>query len=142
MSYIFRGSQGLLWLTSVSPLDYIPSRNPHTLFLSPSDDSEVINIISNIKNSSPGWDEIPLKVLRNVMQYLITPIVHIINTSLHSGIVPFEMKIASIIPLYKSGDNTLYNNYRPTSIHPAISKILEKVFAKRLTDFRNRHEIF
>ena len=36
------------------------------------------------------------------------------------------MKIAKIIPLYKSGDNQSHCNYRPISILPSLSKILEK----------------
>ena len=51
------------------------------------------------------------------------------------------MKIAKIIPLYKSGDNQSYCNYRPISILPSLSKILEKTVYKRLTDYLNKYDI-
>ena len=51
------------------------------------------------------------------------------------------MKIAKIIPLYKSVDNQSYCNYRPISILPSLSKILEKTAYKRLTDYLNKYDI-
>jgi len=48
---------------------------------------------------------------------------------------------AAIIPLYKSGDKKLVNNYRPISLLPSFSKIFEKVMAIRLTKFLTNHNI-
>ena len=45
------------------------------------------------------------------------------------------MKIAKIVPLFKSGDDCTFTNYRPVSLLPQFSKILEKLFDKRFTDF-------
>ena len=46
------------------------------------------------------------------------PLTHIVNLSIESGIVPDQMKIARVIPLFKSGDNNLFTNYRPVSVLP------------------------
>ena len=51
---------------------------------------------------------------------------HIINRSLASGIVPTEFKCGKVVPIYKSGNQTDIDNYRPITILPAISKVLEK----------------
>lgn len=51
---------------------------------------------------------------------------HIINRSLASGIVLTEFKCGKVVPIYKSGNQTDVNNYRPITILPAISKVLEK----------------
>ena len=45
---------------------------------------------------------------------------------MRSGQVPNEWKIAEVIPLHKSGSTEDNNNFRPISILPAVSKILEK----------------
>ena len=45
------------------------------------------------------------------------------------------MKIAKIIPLLKSGNKSLFINYRPVAVLPQFSKILEKLFCKRLNKF-------
>uniref|UniRef100_A0A8C6SLB0 Reverse transcriptase domain-containing protein n=1 Tax=Neogobius melanostomus TaxID=47308 RepID=A0A8C6SLB0_9GOBI len=49
-----------------------------------------------------------------------------------SGIVPSELKIAKVVPLYKNGENASFSNYRPISILPCFSKILEKLVYRRL----------
>ena len=51
------------------------------------------------------------------------------------------MKLAKVIPLFKSGDNNIYKNYRPVSILPAFSKILEKVVYNRLIDYLTKLNI-
>lgn len=55
--------------------------------------------------------------------------------SFKSGVFPDQMKIAKIIPIYKSGDSHLYSNYRPISLLYQFSKILEKLFLNRLDSF-------
>ena len=42
------------------------------------------------------------------------------------------MKIANVLPLYKSGDPMLFNNYRPLSLQCIVSKVFEKVMYSRL----------
>ena len=49
------------------------------------------------------------------------------------------MKIAKVIPLYKSNGKNEFTNYRPVSLLPQFSKILEKLFGIRLVSFINRH---
>ena len=55
-----------------------------------------------------------------------------INASIESGHVPDTMKLAKVIPIYKSKDKQMLNNYRPISLLPIFSKILEKVVYQML----------
>ena len=64
-----------------------------------------------------------MKITINI---IIEPLTHIINQSLKTGIVPSEMKIAKVIPIHKSSDPSVLKNYRPVSLLPAFSKLLEK----------------
>ena len=66
---------------------------------------------------------------------------HFINLSIISGVFPDQLKIARVIPLFKSGDKSIFTNYRPVSVLPAFSKILEKVIYNRLLDYLNKHKI-
>ena len=61
---------------------------------------------------------------------------------MQNGTVPEKMKIAKIIPIYKSGEKDLINNYRPISLLPALSKIMEKIVANRLVNYFNRYDLF
>ena len=69
------------------------------------------------------------------------PLTHIINLSIRSGIVPDRMKIARVIPIFKSGDSSLLTNYRPVSVLPVFSKLLEKVVYNRILKYLDKHGI-
>ena len=69
------------------------------------------------------------------------PLTHIINLSLSTGVVPNQMKTAKIIPIFKTGDKHLFTNYRPISILPAFSKVLEKVTANKLINFLESNKL-
>jgi hypothetical protein len=49
-----------------------------------------------------------------------------------SGFFPTRLKYATIKPLFKNGDKKKYSNYRPNSILPSFSNILEKIMYIRL----------
>jgi len=65
----------------------------------------------------------------------LQPITHLINKSFVIGIVPQDLKIAKVIPIYRSFDQSLRQNYRPLSLLTAISKILEIIMYKKLLSF-------
>ena len=114
----------------------------HSIFLSPTTVQEVTDIVSTLKPSnSCGQDGISSNLLKVIIPNIVKPLVHIFNRSLATGIVPSQFKVAKVIPIFKSGDKFSFNNYRPISILPAISKILEKLVYKRIHDFITRHNI-
>ena len=55
--------------------------------------------------------------------------------------MPGNLKTAKIVPIFKSGDKTALNNYRPISILPAISKVLEKLVCNTLVGFLEENDI-
>jgi len=78
-----------------------------------------------------------MNVVKEYFNLICTPLTYIINLSLNSGIVPQETKITQVIPLFKSGDNSLFTNYRPVSVLPVFSKFLERIIHNRLLNFLN-----
>ena len=73
---------------------------------------------------------------------MINPLVHIINLSLNSGIVPNAMKLAKVVPIFKNnGSSTIMKNYRPVSLLPVMSKILERIVYNRLFSFVIKQKI-
>jgi retron-type reverse transcriptase len=63
------------------------------------------------------------------------------SLSFNTGTVPSQLKIAKVIPVYKSGDRRMVENYRPISLLNVFSKIFEKVVHNRLTTFLNINNI-
>ena len=84
---------------------------------------------------SSGHDGVSSKLLKDTINEIVLPITHIINQSLVKGIVPNEMKIAKVIPIYKTSDQMNLKNYRPVSLLPAFSKLLEKIVYDKLMNF-------
>ena len=72
---------------------------------------------------------------------IISPLTCIINLSITSVIVPKQLKIARVIPLLKSGEQDIFTNYRPVTVLPAFSKILERIMYNHLLRFLNNHNI-
>ena len=60
------------------------------------------------------------------------PFSHICNNSLFGGSFPENMKISKVITIFRSGDTENINNYRPISLLPTLSKVLERLVFNRL----------
>ena len=67
---------------------------------------------------------------KRIKEGIIAPLTLIINKSVQEGHFPSRMKIADVVPLYKSKNKTNKTNYRPISLLPTLSKLLEKVMYK------------
>ena len=61
--------------------------------------------------------------------------------SFMKGIVPTQLKIAKVIPIFKCGNPELFQNYRPISILPYFSKVLERLMYNRLCNFLTVNKI-
>ena len=103
--------------------------------------SEVRSIILKSTNASYDLDPFPTRLLEHYIDDLIVPITAIINLSMREGVVPPDFKQALVTPLIKK--KTLYRNefknYRPISNLSFLSKILEKIVAKRLNAHIEEH---
>ena len=68
---------------------------------------------------------------------------YLFNSCILAGVFPNKLKIAKVIPLYKSGNSNCMSNYRdhPISILPTLSKIFEKLLHKRISNFLEHSNI-
>ena len=113
-----------------------------SIYLTPTDNNEIANIIKNLKHSSStGPDGIPAPVIKAAAPFITTQLTDIINVSLKTGIFPTKLKYAKVSPIYKSGDHNSFSNYRPISVLNIFSKFFEKVINTRLVTFFNKHNI-
>ncbi len=82
-------------------------------------------LLSMPENKDVGLDRLPGRLLRASAPDIAHPLAYIFNLSLKSGKFINEWKYAKVIPLFKSGPAMERNNYRPISILPILSKVLE-----------------
>lgn len=96
---------------------------------------EVLEIINGLKNKkSKDNDGLTNHIFKQLRNELAEPISQITNVSLRIGIVPQKLKITKVIPIYKSGELTDPSNYRPISIIPVMSKIIETIVNLRVRE--------
>lgn len=81
---------------------------------------------------SSGPDGIPPIVLKNCAFSLTFPLTTLFNHSLQTGIFPSAWKISYVIPIFKSGDRKLANNYRPISKNSSAAQTFDCIVAKKL----------
>lgn len=124
----------------LSPTHYLTDNFPD-FELNPTTPLEVNNVIKELKESSPGCDGIPARAIKLLADTISPLLSKLINLSFREGCFPDELKMAKIIPIYKGGDRMLVSNYRPISILPVISKIIERLVYNRLFSFLTNNNI-
>ena len=122
---------------------YLRGQKTHSLKFRTITEATLGKIIDNLpsKNSS-GYDMISLKLLKILKAPLLSPLTIIINQMLNTGIFPNNLKVAKIIPIYKKDDQFIFDNYRPISLLPVMSKLFEKVIFKQLYTFFQDNKLF
>ena len=99
---------------------------------------DVTRIIKSLNNTkAEGIDNIPTDVLKKGVTVLASPIARLCNLSLSTGVFPEKFKEAIVHPVHKGHgkDHREPSSYRPISILPALSKVLEVVVRDALLDY-------
>ena len=121
---------------------YLKDNHPGSFFMGPTNPEEIISVVKALKTSfSRGFDNISMQTAKSTIHHIVAPLVHIFNRSFLTGVVPDNMKIAKILPIFKTGNKKILNNYRPISILPVFSKLLEKLVCNRLVQFLETHNL-
>ena len=98
--------------------------------------NKIKRLVENLPSkTSSGHDDISNKLLKEICEPLLPALDYIVNESLKLGIFPTIMKLAEVVPLFKSGKSEIVGNYRPISLLMTISKVLENVVYNRVYTF-------
>ena len=100
---------------------------------------EVLQFIDISK--AAGNDKISVRFLKDGANILEKPIAKICNISISSGLFPSECKISKLKPLYKKGSKANPENFRPISLLPLISKVIEKIVYDQVDNFLLQNNI-
>ena len=87
------------------------------------------------KENSTDARGLSMNIVKHIITSVIKPLTYIFNTSFKTGVFPDKLKMAKVIPVFKSGIIEDCFNYRPISLLPQFSKIVEKHLNSRLTGF-------
>ena len=97
---------------------------------------KILTLINNLNfRKGSGPDGIHTRLILEVADEIIIPLEHIFNMSILTGVVPSDLEIAKVIPIFKKGDKSECCNYRPLSLLNVFNKILEKLVYTRVVSF-------
>ena len=123
------------------PEYFFGNRALNEIVLVETDETEIVELVASLNDAAPGYDDIPMSIIKFVIDEIKSPLVHICNGSLNSGIFPDKLKLSKVIPLFKSINKSELGNYRPISLLPSFSKVLEKLNHSRLDTFFQENNI-
>ena len=127
---------------NVSHRDFISSDMNASLFLEPTNETEIKLINHELKEGASGRDGILPKHIKSVSNSIAYPLARVSNLSFEQGVFSVELKFALVTPIYKANDPMFFNNYRPISLLSVFFKILERLLYNRLLKFLNKHNFF
>ena len=105
-------------------------------------EKEISDIIKNLSsNKANGADNISVKILKLINCHIAPIISKLINLAFQEGRYPSCLKLAKVLPIFKSGLKTIPGNYRPISLLSNINKIIEKAIYSRLYNFFTKFNI-
>jgi len=88
--------------------------------------------LNSLNGKTPGLDRITYPMIKNLCQPLTSRLINLYNNILDSHI-PQQFKNSIIIPIHKPNTpKTSLTSYRPISLNPCLSKVLDKIIANRL----------
>ena len=113
-----------------------------TFSLRPVAPVEIEKIIAELKNTkSTGMDYVNTWVIKLIAKEMLPAITHIVNLSISKQQFPQSWKMAKVVPLLKKGDPLQPKNYRPVSLLPIFSKILEKAVFTQLVGYLESNKL-
>jgi len=102
---------------------------------------EIETTIATLKNKKDNVEKFSTHMFKLCRRELSVPLSYLITKSFRLGQFPDSLKIAKVIPVFKSGDNKLTSNYRPISILPTLSKLFERIAYRRLYQFLSKFKV-
>ena len=109
-------------VSTADPMSYVNSCN-NSIVIPPITMAEIKQTILSFNNSSPEWGDFPASVAKQSIDSYIEPLACLIYRYFADGIFQNELKLARVVPIFKSGDSTCLSNYRPISILSLLQKL-------------------
>ena len=99
--------------------NYVDERYINSIFSDPVAGNEVKFEIRKLnEHKLGGHDEIPPKLVKKILKYVIKPLTCICKQSFLTGMIPGDLKAALVTPVFKANNREEFSNYRPISVLP------------------------
>ena len=121
---------------------FLKNPNAHSMYLTDIGPDEIHKIIQDmgINKSGDIYGNNP-NLIKHGGPILIEILTLLFNKSIDQGIFPSALKLSKVVPIHKGDSIFEVSNYRPISLLPIFSKILEKLMYSRVIDFITKYDI-
>ena len=121
---------------------YWDNPNKENFYINPSTSEEVLELINELDaNKSMDIYNISPKMMHDAKYFLSDALCSLFNKSVIDHCFPDNLKYAKVLPIHKGKSKLECGNYRPISLLPLFSKILERLMYNRLLSFITKHNI-
>ncbi|KAG7311164.1 hypothetical protein JYU34_002162 [Plutella xylostella] len=126
---------------TISNIQALPIAASSPLHFTPVTETDIKKIILSIPSKAVGSDGIGRDMLLPILPFILSSITSIINFSLSSGTFPTLWKLAFMVPVPKISSPVEFKHYRPISILPFLSKVLERVVLRQFSNFLSSNNL-
>ncbi len=121
---------------------YKPIKKPPKLKLRKVTPKEIEHTIQSMASkTSYSHDNLSNKIVKFIRKEISEPLSHLVNLSIATNYIPPNLKVAKVVPIHKKGDHRNPTNFRPISLLPTFSKVLEKIVAKQVYDHLENNKL-
>lgn len=127
-----------------STLNYLSSLslpNCSSFSFRPAAEGDIKRAILSISTKAVGDDGLHLQMLLPILNVLVPVILHLVNYSLFTSSFPSAWKKAHVLPLPKVSNPSSVTQFRPISILPILSKVLESVVNNQLSNYLSSNSL-
>lgn len=128
--------------SDISPLSYLKDIE-YPVLDQPlrTNSTQIEDIIKSLNPVGGGIDKISTNIILRTYKSCLHHLTYFFNLCLQTATFPDRLKIALVVPIFKSGEKNKFTNYRPISLLPVFSKILEKLLQVNLISFLETNNI-
>lgn len=112
-----------------------------TFSFRPVDSVTVYKLLLSIKSRAVASDGISAAMLRLLVPHVLPYLSHLVNSCIYEGVFPESWKSSVVIPIPKKSKVLSFDDLRPISILPVMSKILEKIMYEQITEHLELYDI-
>ena len=121
---------------------YVKKATSEFAAFQPTTVNDIIHLLCGLStNKATGIDKISCKIIKIAAPAISDSLTFIFNQAITLSSFPDEWKMARVTPLYKNGQRNIPGNYRPISVLPAISKIMERILYNQLYNYLTKFEL-
>lgn len=102
---------------------------------------ELNSCLGKVKGTTPGLDRISYQMIKSLKSTSKIKLLEVYNTIFNSGVLPHSWKLAVVVPIPKNKNPSSVTSFRPISLLPCLSKIIERIIATRLAWYLERKKL-